>query len=186
MKIKHRNTTFLVSRKSLDLVAAAYRKIQFPKTYGLKADRVSLNKRFFTRINRRCILGCLIAPAYLTSCSAPSQFMGVSLRKGGAEVALQALARRARDGDKDAQLQLGILFEEGRGINRDMNAARELYRRAAADDTVIAYSPPSGNASYGSVDRLVQNNTGLDEAKRRLHNLDELANSTPLTGKNPR
>ena len=85
---------------------------------------------------------------------------------------LKVLARRAQAGVKAAQLELGIRFEEGRGVERDLGKARALYRLAASTSggQIWIYSPPVGNGSSG---RVIPVNTGpkqvgLAEAKRRL------------------
>lgn len=48
-------------------------------------------------------------------------------------VPLTALARLAEKNDKGAQLELGIRFEEGIGVPKDLDTARKLYRMAARD-----------------------------------------------------
>ncbi len=90
-------------------------------------------------------------------------------------LSLQSLARRAQAGDKQAQLELGIRFEEGRGVERDLKKAKKLYGKAASDSggTIWVYSPPVGNGTSG---RVIPVNTGakqsgLAEAKRRLEAL---------------
>ena len=87
------------------------------------------------------------------------------------EMELGRLAQRANTGDKHAQLELGIRFEEGRGVERDLKKARKLYGKAASDSggTIWVYSPPVGN----SPGRVIPLNTGpkfngLTEAKKRL------------------
>jgi TPR repeat protein len=64
------------------------------------------------------------------------------------DVPLVALARLAAANDKQAQLELGIRFEEGIGVERDRDAARKLYRMAARDSssgTPIGFQNYSGN-----------------------------------------
>ncbi len=78
-------------------------------------------------------LAALLAAALLMGGCASQQYMGVSLKPGGADPAVQALAARASAGDKQAQLDLGIRFEEGAGVARDLPAAKKLYRQAASD-----------------------------------------------------
>lgn len=133
---------------------------------------------------RRFAVG-LFALAF-TSCASPDSYMGISLLPGVVDPELQDLAARAQADDKQAQLELGIALEEGRKIQRDLTGARHLYRLAATDETVIAYSPPTGNSSYGTVHRLVQAHTGLDAAKRRLHDIDKTIELIASTGKTPR
>lgn len=89
----------------------------------------------------------------------------------GAE--LQRLARRAQDGDKYAQFELGTVFEEGRDLPRDEQRAAVLYRLAARGrgGRLWVYSPPIRKGSSG---RLIPIDTGtvkrgLPEAARRLN-----------------
>jgi hypothetical protein len=117
-------------------------------------------------------LPALLAAALLTSACASRSYMGVSLKPGGADPAVQALAARASAGDKQAQLDLGIRFEEGAGVARDLTTAKKLYRQAASDSggTIWVYTPPVGNGTSGRV-IAVQSGTkqyGLTEAQRRL------------------
>ncbi|MBJ7389741.1 MAG: sel1 repeat family protein [Sphingomonadaceae bacterium] len=103
-------------------------------------------------VNWPC-LSALMAAALLISGCASQQYMGVSLKPGGADPAVQALAARASTGDKQAQLDLGIRFEEGAGVARDLAAAKKLYRQAASDSggTIWIYTPPVGNGTSGRV-----------------------------------
>ena len=98
--------------------------------------------------------------------------MGVSLKPGGTDPAVQALAARASSGDKQAQLDLGIRFEEGAGVARDLAAAKKLYRQAASDSggTMWVYTPPVGNGTSGRVVPVQSGikQYGLAEAQRRL------------------
>ena len=108
---------------------------------------------------------------------ASSSYMGIPLVQGGAEPELQQLVQRARSGDKQAQLELGIAFEEGVGIERDLEKARALYRLAATDSSgqIWVYSPSVGNDTSGRVIPISVGPKldGLPEAKRRLALLDE-------------
>ncbi len=116
----------------------------------------------------------LLLPAALmaTSACATSSYMGIALTPGASDDELQSLASRARARDKQAQLELGIRFEEGRGVPVDRGRARTLFLRAATDSggTMWLYMPSPGNGAKG---RVVPVDTGpsqagLDEAKRRL------------------
>ena len=71
-------------------------------------------------------LSALLAAALLMGACASQQYMGVSMKPGGADPAVQALAARASAGDKQAQLDLGIRFEEGSGVARDLDTAKKL------------------------------------------------------------
>ena len=103
--------------------------------------------------------------------------MGVSLKPGGADPAVQALAARASIGDKQAQLDLGIRFEEGAGVARDLTAAKKLYRQAASDSggTIWVYTPPVGNGTSGRVVPISkgEKSLGLAEAKKRFEKVDQ-------------
>ena len=123
----------------------------------------------------------LCAVAALAACAAPSSYMGISFSKSaplapGANqeriAALQALARRAQQGSKHAQLELGIRFEECVGVPCDLDKAKKLYRKAASNSggTVWVYSPPVGNGTSGQTApfNLGSRQQGLAEAMRRL------------------
>lgn len=116
------------------------------------------------------ILGCAVT--MLSACAAPSSYMGIALNLGATDAVLQQQARLAVNGDKQAQLDLGIRFEEGLGVERDLSKAKQLYRQAASDSggTVWVYSPPVGNGTSG---RVIPVNSGvrkrgIAEAIRRL------------------
>ena len=116
----------------------------------------------------------LYALGGLTGC-ASNTYAGIPLAVGTADPALQHLARRARAGDKRAQLELGIRYEEGRGVPLDLNLAERLYRQAAAGTprTTAIYVPARGGRGRGRVlpARLGLAARGLPEARRRLHAL---------------
>lgn len=69
----------------------------------------------------------------LLGCAAPRSYMGISLEPGAAPAELQALAYRAQSGEKQAQLDLGIAFEEGTLVPVNIRSARKLYSRAASN-----------------------------------------------------
>lgn len=111
----------------------------------------------------------------LPACANQS-YMGIPLVAGQVDPELELLANRARAGDKQAQLELGIRFEEGSGVERDLDKARKLYRLAASDSggSVTVYVPGVSGASgrvmlIDSMPRRV----GLEKARRRLDALDE-------------
>jgi len=100
----------------------------------------------------------------------------LAFERSYAAMPLTALASEAQGGSKQAQMELGIRFEEGRGVERDLGKARKLYGSAASDSggTIWVYSPPVGNGTSG---RTIPVNTGpkrsgLAEAKRRLEGLE--------------
>lgn len=117
-----------------------------------------------------------LAAATVLSACAGSSYMGISLKPGAADPALQQLTQRARSGDKQAQLDLGIAFEGGHGIERDLNKARHLFLLAATDggraQWIYLPSPTSGGQG-----RVVQTGgalatPGLVKAAQRLDSLD--------------
>lgn len=121
----------------------------------------------------RCLFALtLIAPLLLTACATSSQYMGIGFAPGAASAELQALAMRAQAGDKQAQLDLGIAYEEGRGVTVDLSKARKLYTLASADSggTTWVYVPPvrAGEAGRVTPVNLGVRQSGLVEAKVRL------------------
>lgn len=122
--------------------------------------------------NARAWLAAVLATGLLAAgCSAPNAYAGISLAAGAAQAELQALAWRAQGGDKSAQLELGIRYEEGRGVTRDLKRAAALYGRAArtSGGTMWIYSPPVGKARGGVIPVSAGPRVpGLPEAARRL------------------
>lgn len=116
----------------------------------------------------------LSAPPLLAGCST-SSYADIPLAPGAADSELRTLAIRAQAGDKQAQLDLGIRYEEGRGVRTDLRRARRLYAQAARDSggPIFVYTPPVGRAPGGLM-RLEQGPrvSGLEAAKRRLSKLD--------------
>ncbi len=106
-----------------------------------------LGKGLQDRIKRTGVAAALLLflTPPLIACANTSH-VGISLAPGGADAELQGLARRAQAGNKHAQLQLGILFEEGRGVVRDLRRAERLYRLAATDSggTKLVHVPVAG------------------------------------------
>lgn len=106
------------------------------------------------------------------SACARSSYMGISLIPGAAAPEVQALAQRAMAGDKQAQLDLGIRFEEGKGVPQDTARAVKLYQQAASDSggTIWVYAPSPGGGAPARVLPMGKGprQAGLDEAKARL------------------
>jgi hypothetical protein len=113
----------------------------------------------------------------LSACSAPSRYMGINFATGIAPQALQQLAQRAQTGDKQAQLALGIAFEEGRGVAADMKKAQKLYRLASMNSggTTWVYVPSTrkGQAGHVMPVNMGPRQSGLAEAKLRLAGLQD-------------
>ncbi|MEV5022580.1 SEL1-like repeat protein [Sphingobium sp. LMA1-1-1.1] len=119
---------------------------------------------------------CAIGTVLLSTAGcAGSSYMGISLAPVQTTSELQELAQRAQNGDKQAQLDLGIRFEEGNGVPRDKARAMKLYRQAASDSggTMWVYMPSTGNGAKGRVVPLggQPNITGLVEAQLRLQRI---------------
>lgn len=117
----------------------------------------------------------MAAAALLLSGCATDTYMGIPLVPGATPPELQHLANLARTGDKRAQLDLGIRYEEGRGLPVDLKRAEKLYRAAAIDGggTIYTYLPPVGGEAKGRVIPLNIGSKiyGLQEAKHRLQRL---------------
>jgi hypothetical protein len=70
------------------------------------------------------VSGSAFASIALSACAAQSHYVGLDLRPGGASAEVQAVAQRARSGDKQAQLDLGIAYEDGKRVSEDVVAAQ--------------------------------------------------------------
>lgn len=118
--------------------------------------------------------------ALLGGCATMDSYAGIPLSPGAAPPEVQALAERARGGDKQAQLEFGIALEEGRGVPVDLGRARKLYAQAAADSggTIWVYVPAVGNGTKGRVMPINQGpkRPGLAEARERLKKLKTQGN----------
>jgi TPR repeat protein len=117
------------------------------------------------------LLAAFVAAMQLISCAASSSYMGIDLRQGAAPAELQALAERAQAGDKCAQLDLGIAFEEGVLAPINIRSAKKLYSQAASETggATWVYQPAVGNSAGRLVPfNLGGNFTGQAEAQHRL------------------
>jgi len=127
-----------------------------------------------SRLGKAGLLPLLAAVLMLHAC-ASKVYMGIPLT-GGGDPTLRSLAQRASAGDKQAQLDLGIRYEEGRGVPVDVPKAKKLYRLAAADSGARSwvYSPPTGNGTAGRVIPIKGGpvRSGLVEARSRLARLE--------------
>lgn len=115
--------------------------------------------------------------AMLAEIGMMSQQLGIDRGPSGVEaMSRHQLARLASDGMKNAQLELGIRFEEGLGVEQDFAKAKKLYALAAADSggTLWIYQPPVGNGTTGQTVPIDMGPKiyGLNEAKRRLSALN--------------
>jgi TPR repeat protein len=110
----------------------------------------------------------------LASCAAPTSYMGIDITQGAASTELRALASRAQFGEKQAQLELGIVFENGHGVPVDRQRARKLYSLAAAETGGSAWVwSPSVGPGAGKLIRidLGRRQHGLAQAATRLKQL---------------
>jgi hypothetical protein len=123
----------------------------------------------------RTALWPIAAALLLTACGPATSYQGISLAAGGADPAIQSLASRAASGDKWAQLELGIRFEEGSGVPMDWRRAERLYAGAAraTGGTIMVYVPPVRRGGSGSVMPVSTGPRmpGLPEARERLQAL---------------
>lgn len=87
----------------------------------------------------------------------------------------------AATGNKLAQLELGIRYEAGDGVARDLLRAERLYARAAQtrQRSAWVYSPAVGRERLGRLIPLGANPSepGLSEARRRLDALRQARGS---------
>jgi hypothetical protein len=115
----------------------------------------------------------LLPSLTLTACAARPHYAGIDLRAGAANVKVQALARQARGGSKEAQLALGIRYEEGNGVPLDVKRARKLYRMAAATTggTIFVYvaAGKKGGKGYLTPVNAGSRVEGLTSAEVRLN-----------------
>jgi len=114
------------------------------------------------------------APLLLAACAA-NAYAGIPFGPGAAAPELQALARRAQAGDKQAQLELGIRYEEGRDVPVDLGRAERLYSIAANDSggTRLIFVPSSRPGGSGATVPLNGGPlvAGLPAARARLEAL---------------
>jgi TPR repeat protein len=123
----------------------------------------------------RSHLAVSLLAALLSACAAPTSYMGIGFSPGAASPELQMLAQRAQTGDKRAQLDLGIAYEEGRQVAVDLNRARRLYALAAmtSGGTIYVYQSSAKKGGRGGVApvNLGPVVKGLEAAKVRLAGL---------------
>jgi hypothetical protein len=119
--------------------------------------------------------GAFLAFLLLSGCAPATSFQGISLTSRTVSPELRSLAQRAEAGDKTAQLELGIRFEEGRGVPLDWRRAERLYGMAASSSggTMMIYVPPVRPGGAGSVMPVDTGPRvpGLAEARERLRAL---------------
>lgn len=127
------------------------------------------------RSGKAGILPLLAVALSLGACAANS-YMGIPLAPGAAPSELQRLAGLARAGDKQAQLDLGIRYENGTGLPANLERARKLYRAAATPTggTIYVYVPATRKGEKGNVTPVDTGPRveGLVEAKARLAHVE--------------
>ena len=64
----------------------------------------------------------------------------VAFKRGDYKKAVDVLTPYANDGDKTAQLNLGLAYAMGLGVERDRDKARALLRSALGDRTAPTYA----------------------------------------------
>lgn len=119
----------------------------------------------------------------LIACSSNREYFGIELNYSGPPTEVQQLAQLAATGDKQAQLQLGVHFEEGEGVEQSYRTARELYSLAAEPIGGVIYvyraSITEDDAvSIATID-LGPRVSGLSEAARRISELDRRTLTSP-------
>jgi len=138
----------------------------------LAAESASVTRRFAAGIAAAAVL------LSLQACASSKSYMGIPLVKGQTNPELRQLAMRARTGDKQAQLELGIRFEEGRGVGRDIEKAQDMYRLAASDSggPTWVFVPSTVKGQRGKVVPVDRGPMlrGLEEARWRLKGLEEM------------
>jgi len=104
-------------------------------------------------------------------------YVGVPLDPNVTPANIYALAVRARGGDRYAQLELGKMYEEGRGLPRDCRRAMRLYRLASeGSGGSWVYSPKVNGAPSSLIGPVGEKARGLQEARVRLARLKRSSN----------
>jgi hypothetical protein len=123
-------------------------------------------------MGNRWPLGIILAFGTLAGCAHRSNCTAIVNYAAAPPVALECAAA---SGDKSAQLALGIRYEMGDGVPRDLERAEQLYARAARTDTrpSYVYSPAVGKERFGRVIPVSPAGArpGLPEARRRFEAL---------------
>ena len=117
----------------------------------------------------------LVSVALLSTGCATRSYMGISLVPGQAPTELQRTAALARFGDKMAQYELGLRFEEGRDVPVDYQAARLLFSQAATSrPNLTQLYIPDNSRKYGGYTSAVDNKLpqpGIPQAVEHLKRL---------------
>ena len=123
------------------------------------------------RRSREACVALLVACTAASLAARAESYAGVPLSPGTGDPEIRNLARLARAGDKHAQLQLGIRYEEGRSVPVNVRRAARLYRAAAATTggQHVLHIPARGGGGVSAVQ--VNGGAlrhGLPEARLRL------------------
>jgi TPR repeat protein len=115
----------------------------------------------------------LCAASSICGCAQSSgSYAGIPLAAGAADPEIQNLARRARASDKQAQLQLGIRYEEGLGIAPNLRRARSVYlaaSRTTGGRSALHLPSASGKGGVATIPVSTGPRVeGLAEARHRL------------------
>lgn len=146
-----------------------------PRPLALKSVAGGATARVSIGANVRSAAAAAALLCALSGCATTGSYAGVPLGPGAADPELQSLARRAEAGDKHAQLELGIRYEEGRGVPENLERAKSLYRAASSDGggSQFAYSPgTAGGRGQWVVFDAGGAGAGLAEASLRLYAID--------------
>ena len=73
----------------------------------------------------------LVSGFALTGIAGPLEDADAAFERGDHEVALQSYSSLAEQGDALAQIKLGSIYADGRGVTRDYSEAMKWFRRAA-------------------------------------------------------
>lgn len=117
----------------------------------------------------------LLAAALLLGGCVSNTYMGIPLTGDADDPELRSLAQRAAAGDKQAQLDLGIRYEEGRGVPVRVDRAKQLYASAAVSDGGMSmlHIPSGKNGSIGTTPIYSgAERPGLPQAQQRLRFLE--------------
>lgn len=124
------------------------------------------------RLPLRAALGALALTAAGACATGAERYQGVSLAADNQDAELRSLARQASEGDKHAQLALGIRFETGDGVPVDLRRAERLYALAAQSEgrPPDIFIPPVRPGSTGRVlpGWIRPTTAGLPAAQLRL------------------
>jgi hypothetical protein len=150
-------------------------KIRVPSLSGVFCREIRVGLKINRRRTLRALLGAFVTlcASFMAAGCAANSYAGISFAPGAAEPELQAIARRARQGDKGAQLELGIRYEEGRGVPVDLRLAEALYAAAAGSAFRLwSHVPAVGPAHSIMIPiPLYLSDGGLQEAAVRLQRL---------------